>query len=533
MLLNFTSVTTVTKTFIKMGNELKLLNKIDPPGFEALQQKKETMHKHIPQEAYEWDNKKGMHKWSKEDVKDYMKSLTYTDCTKKVIKNQINGKRMMTAKTPDELAKLIGIPIEKAEGLFEVINQQKQQEINKKLKKIKTFNPTDQEEMGMKDDNFSYDYNSYFEPSNSWRGRAIIDWTVFNLKSWFVSEFKDKVSDEQKQKVLNSMDQILLNGSKMANIDNEKTFCAILNIDKILGKKIYIVFNERVKSEADDEKQEGGKGKSSLVDKKELYRVRKLPWRQFKWIRLSKEADCLYGYCDEDNIDRAEMKCKHAIAAESMFMLIKYTIEKDREVVKIKCPVENCDEIWDWNSCLKIADMTDDEIIKYNVIKSNRMSKNKFKQCPNCNIKTIKPKTVNQFRVKCTNCNSYDWCYACQQKWKGSGLILCENDNCNAVSTVNKVLQECNMKKLSYVKDGLIPEYRACPTCLQLMVHVDACKHMKCKGRDCKTEFCFLCLAVRDPKTGWPTSCRGDTENTSWTAGFDKACKLHGRQCFK
>eukprot|EP01084_Bolivina_argentea_P163714 284767_1 len=523
--------------------------------------------------AYEWNNKKMMHKWNKHDVKDYIKSLTYTECTRNVMKKKINGKELLLAKTPDELATKLGIPPAKAEGLFELINIQKRLEVAKKVKHTPKSTAVDFNESKYPQDDEDdcaqesaiindlivtkkqflidhkkqnkcskkMDYNLHFEASNSWQGRAMIDWTVYNMKSWFVSElnnskinpnYRKQVFYNRKQ-VLDAMDEILLNGSQMMNIEDSAMLSAALNINKKICEMIYNSFLKRVEKEADDDEKYDKKSRFYTMDKNEYNRIRMLPYDKYTWIILSDKPDCIMGYSDEDNICRAEMSCKHAIAADTMFFYIKSIIEKNKEAVIIKCPVEKCDTEWDWDSCLKIADMTKHEIIKYNAIKSNRMRRKKFKNCPACGVKAEKPKTLNQFRVVCTRCNSYDWCFICEQKWQGSGLILCGNKNCSVVSEVNKILKECEMKPVTGIKNGKIPKYRACPNCLIFIEHTKYCKHMQCRGKECQTQFCFLCLAIRDPKKGWPASCRGYSKNTSWEAGANVSCKLADRQYFK
>ena len=46
----------------------------------------------------------------------------------------------------------------------------------------------------------------------------------------------------------------------------------------------------------------------------------------------------------------------------------------------------------------------------------------------------------------------------------------------------------------------MVPETRACPMCFTLIEHIEACKHMNCKG--CKKQFCFICLSLQDAG-GW------------------------------
>ncbi|EXX59915.1 ubiquitin-ribosomal 60S subunit protein L40B fusion protein [Rhizophagus irregularis DAOM 197198w] len=45
-----------------------------------------------------------------------------------------------------------------------------------------------------------------------------------------------------------------------------------------------------------------------------------------------------------------------------------------------------------------------------------------------------------------------------------------------------------------------VPSCRACPRCGTIIEHDRNCKHMKCP---CDQHFCFICLSLRDPQTGW------------------------------
>eukprot|EP01084_Bolivina_argentea_P157359 274241_1 len=479
-----------------MGNELSERVETITEGPYEYEYEEGTGYE-ISEKPWEFKKDKPLTKWKKKDVKDYMVSLTYTETTRNVMKNNVKGRDLLLARTPQALAKKLNISVEKAEGLFDLLQMQKQRE------------------MFGKNDNS--DPNEHFVGSTGWQRRTMINWTPYDLKSWLVAEFGKNMSSITKLNVLKAIDDNVFNGDKMSGLEDGKKLAEILAVDTELADAIYSRFEERMAKEdvGNDEMKDDEKAPI-----KEKYRVRNLPWRKYKFIKLSKEPDCIMGYTNEDKIERAEMKCGHAIAADTMFYYVKSIIEKNRRAIKILCPVPNCkNKEWDWDSCLRIADMTDQEIKKYNTIKQNRTNEGKFKLCPHCNSPVVRPKTLTQYRVNCPNCTSSDWCYACSKPWKKSGKIDCGNDLCD-VSNINKILQECPMVENSYLtgKGKVVPKYRACPGCLSLIEHVTACKHMDCEKKNCKTSFCFICLEVK--KDGrWPKSC-GES------AGYNNLCEF-------
>eukprot|EP01083_Nonionella_stella_P104757 300647_1 len=466
-----------------------------------------------PKEPWKWDQKKKkkkMHEWSPNDVKDYMASLTYTETTRNVMENNITGKDLLLSRSPQQLADKLHIPVEKAEGIYEMLQLQKQKQLHGAKKKSKQ------------------DINLNFIGSRSWKKRAIIYWTPYNVKSWFVTTFGGKVDGLIKKKILDAIDHYVLNGEKITNIEDAKTLAALFKIDERIAAMIHKALEEQMESEGNDDEKE------DVLGPKE-YRFRKLAWTKYKFIKLSKKPDCIMGYADKDGIDRAEMKCGHAIAADTMFHFIKSIIEKNKNAVFIMCPVPDCDTEWDWNTCLRIADMNDHEITKYNLIRANRKPDTIIlqKTCPYCGELTKKLQEMKNYRVKCDQCKKGDWCFGCEQPWKSSGRILCGNSNCKLVSGINDILQNCPMQDVSYLSCK-IPKYRACPTCLAPIEHLPGCKHMDCKAKNCGTQFCFICLAVYDANNGgWPKACNeGSDKEITGKTSYSFQCKFAPRQYF-
>lgn len=104
--------------------------------------------------------------------------------------------------------------------------------------------------------------------------------------------------------------------------------------------------------------------------------------------------------------------------------------------------------------------------------------------------------------MRCSACNKADWCWNCMKPWKGSGLIVCSNNDCMLIKNTNQILNDAPKKTPTYLNNVSIPSIRACPLCLTFMEHKDRCKHMTCIG--CTREFCFVCLGVKDKEKGWP-----------------------------
>eukprot|EP01083_Nonionella_stella_P138652 421956_1 len=121
-----------------------------------------------PKEPWKWNNnkdKKKMHEWTQNDVKDYMSSLTYTETTKNVMENKITGKDLLLSRSPQQLADKLHISLEKAEGIYELLQLQKQKQLYGGNKKQKDMN-----------------LNLNFIGSRSWKKRAIMNWTPYNVK---------------------------------------------------------------------------------------------------------------------------------------------------------------------------------------------------------------------------------------------------------------------------------------------------------------------------------------------------------------
>jgi len=197
------------------------------------------------------------------------------------------------------------------------------------------------------------------------------------------------------------------------------------------------------------------------------------------------------------------MPCGHAISCLNMFNYIQ-SKANNLKIIDIECPVVQCKRIWDFDTCAAVANLNQQEYLKYSIIFENRRIAQNTCSCPHCKSFVKRPNNLTHFRVKCLKCKGSDFCFACGNVWKGNGMQICGYSDCSTIA-LNDILQNCPMKIPDYVKVQ-VPKYRACPNCLTLIGHKDRCKHMECYK--CKTFFCFICLGVKS-SNGWP--CQSHT----------------------
>jgi len=267
-------------------------------------------------------------------------------------------------------------------------------------------------------------------------------------------------------------------------------------------------------------------------------RIRQLNNKNSK-IELTMDKDCIT-WDDCKKFRRAKMPCGHAIGCYTMFEYIKSVLEKNLYSYQIRCPArvcgkqsgkecekeckENCSKEcgteWSWQLVAAVADLSEEEYSKYTKIVVGRFENSQqIKECPSCHNKCKRDKNLTIFRTKCLGCRGPDFCWACAKLWKSGGLQICGNEGC-PILKVNGVLKGCKDKKLAS-GDAVIPEIRACPSCLTLISHTQNCKHMTCKG--CNKHFCFSCLQVYE-----------DNGN-KWNCGgpYEKCTTIAGRQVLK
>jgi len=170
--------------------------------------------------------------------------------------------------------------------------------------------------------------------------------------------------------------------------------------------------------------------------------------------------------------------------------------------------------IWDWLTCCDAANLSQEEMIKYDQLRMDRKLNKIYSACPTCEKICSKPEQWSYLRVNCgQGCG--DFCWNCKCKWIGVGLSICSNKGCDK-SEFNKILNDCKIKSLSsedfIYSNTSMPSIRACPKCDTLIEHTQNCKHMQCVA--CKFYFCFICLGIKENEK-WPCSKQGAYEQCS------------------
>ena len=137
------------------------------------------------------------------------------------------------------------------------------------------------------------------------------------------------------------------------------------------------------------------------------------------------------------------------------------------------CPVINCNTIWEIKDIIDSGDL--DEFEKENLVnilnRRKLMQEDGIKECPSCKLLVRLPETLYLCRVRCTNklCeNSNDFCWLCGNQWKGCGMSVCGNKDCDTAS-LNEMLKikNCGItKEITGFEDTECPKKRACPRCL-------------------------------------------------------------------
>jgi len=236
-------------------------------------------------------------------------------------------------------------------------------------------------------------------------------------------------------------------------------------------------------------------GAQDVIGAKDENRIRQLNTNDSS-ITLTSEKDCIT--LDDDPLEkRAKMKCGHAVGAQTMYEYMKSVLSKDLYTHKITCPVPNCRMEWDLELVSKVADLSDEEYLNYQVIIDQRHSKHQgYKICPTCGSKGERQENLTIFRIRCGACKGPDFCWACEKVWKNGGLQICGNPEC-PVADIQAVLTNCELV-IASGSQLQIPKIRACPKCLTFVEHTSGCKHMSCKG--CGWNFCFSCLQTEKEK---------------------------------
>jgi len=156
-------------------------------------------------------------------------------------------------------------------------------------------------------------------------------------------------------------------------------------------------------------------------------------------IKLTNDACCVSFETDKD-FPRALMPCKHSITSDSMFQYIKMCGEH-LKIIDIRCPVKGCNQIWDFDLCSIVGDLTQQEYLKYSSMFERRRLALTHCTCPNCQAFIQRPINVPQFRIHCTGCDGEDFCFLCNKIWIGDGLQVCGHEECGS-QALNQTLKK-------------------------------------------------------------------------------------------
>eukprot|EP01084_Bolivina_argentea_P168491 292184_1 len=425
-------------------------------------------------ESKEFEKKK-ISRYSSEELAAYVMKKSLNDLTRNMIKYKVSGKDLKKVQNPKDLMRLLHVEKEVAQDFFEIIQEEKEKQVAKRLNQ------------------------KFPETSDNWLNKPMLKWSTRETKGWISSFINNK---KEREMIFKTFDIHNFNGRNVLRYDKLDALCEELEIDpdskkdvKILEKIIQAAGIQMDKEFDSDEKKE-----EKTHDKAKEFRVR--DFRQKKYgIRSSKYEDCIMKYTNEDGIARAAMQCGHAIASSTMFYYIKQTFATNYSASEITCPVPNCKKVWDWGICTMVADMDDDELTYYNKMRTKRIFTN-LCECQNCGKMIDRPENLTVMRVVCT-CRSTNFCFKCGLIWKkGDSEIVCGNKECVIVIALNETLKKeswgeehgVTQKFVSGHKDRKLPKIRACPRCLTLVIHKTGCKWMKCQC--CKKDFCFCCLAL-------------------------------------
>lgn len=297
-------------------------------------------------------------------------------------------------------------------------------------------------------------------------------------------------------------DDLLLKYNRKSLLDNETL--GDIGINGVNDLWVVAAYRTRGGAFNDNNNEDKKNSNTRLLDNgKNSDSRRRIPHFNNKNIKPTFEPDCLT-YYDSKNDLRVIMPCGHIFSPLTIFKWCQRTLEVLTKT-DVCCPIENCGKIWELNDIVDSADL--DEYEKeslFNVLNRRQLlQSNDYKECPSCKLLVVLPETLYQVRVKCTNnlCkNASDFCWLCAKSWKGYGMTVCGNKDCQTAS-INEELQNCGTTNEIWGFEEInCPKKRACPRCLAITEHKDHCKHMVCWN--CTREFCFICLALAEKGNG-------------------------------
>ncbi|KAM8748248.1 uncharacterized protein AB9X84_015986 [Acanthopagrus schlegelii] len=195
---------------------------------------------------------------------------------------------------------------------------------------------------------------------------------------------------------------------------------------------------------------------------------------------------------------RAKMSCGHAVTPMSLTDHCRRLLDEG----KWRFVCGKCDAEWSFEEVRKMALLTPGEVEEFEKKTFVNAAPNlKVKECPGCKSLVVR-KDLDDLSVRCTVCTAnrqslYKFCWQCLREWKGPVLRTdhCDNDGCQSPLGILKNCGDVVLKGVMDVRGDPLkcPSTRACPTCGMLVGHNGTkCKNVHC--RQCKVEFCFVCL---------------------------------------
>ena len=149
------------------------------------------------------------------------------------------------------------------------------------------------------------------------------------------------------------------------------------------------------------------------------------------------------------------------------------------------------------------TDINQNDIMNLELSIARNIFKDKFdfQKCLKCQTILFRNKTQmikQQMYTECPLCSNYKrkdiykFCWMCNRQWIGTKKAqYCQSQQCTLsyMKQNIEILSKCPTKSIGGYR---CPNTRACPKCSQLIMHWEACKHMRCTR--CQTSFCFICL---------------------------------------
>ncbi|CAB4414053.1 unnamed protein product [Rhizophagus irregularis] len=225
-------------------------------------------------------------------------------------------------------------------------------------------------------------------------------------------------------------------------------------------------------------------------------------------VELTNEPDMITWDDDPENL-RAKMPCGHAINPESLTAFCRSLVSEGKfqffcpytdSTTDVRCLVE-----WQYADIRKIGQLTDEECKHFETKISENYALRALgvQECPQCST-CCERRDKNRTSVICLICSrrpgasEFAFCWYCLHEVKSYHGYRCNNDFCGGVDPRLAILNNAVKKQVGNVSG--VPSCRACPRCGTIIEHDRNCKHMKCP---CDQHFCFICLSLRDPQTGW------------------------------